>query len=586
MTLALVHNAAPFEPRRWQPEAREAFLSHTGPTGALVCVATGGGKTAFGHYLAVDFLDRGERVLWLADQKTLVRQPYTTLAKWWPDLVPKAGIVMNTRNGCDAQIVYASKDTLRNEKRMAELLEAGPFGLVVADECHRSVSKTWLKVINGARSEGTRLLGLTATPHREDTRSLSEMWQLVYSYSILDAIADKVLVPPYVAVDAIPGLDLSTVKQSNGDYDQGELGRAMLRAHIVEHTVASMRGMHTVERLPLRDHQKLVSLAGRQVLVHTASVEQARLTAEALTADGWIARYASGETPETELERLFGLFAARKINVLVAANLLSTGVDLPIADATVFASPTRSWTLFVQRLGRGLRAYPGKEDCLVLDLVRCTKDHSIIAAPVLVDGDDCIEGSGGRHAWAVLDSGEGRCLSCGKMVKCGRNGGAHDFKDGACRACGQIQCVNSPDKFHHFVPWTDHKRKCLHCAMEIPDPMAGMLDRSPPQREPVNWQEIAGGPTRAWAVVLEKVGTMYSVEKGEGRYRAFLYARQTLLPLHPGDVDGSMVRLLTDDVARRSEKYRGSYGGAEAAKARISHANAAYMAKKLNVWRE
>jgi len=55
----------------------------------------------------------------------------------------------------------------------------------------------------------------------------------------------------------------------------------------------------------------------------------------------------------------------------VVANcaVLTEGFDEPSVDCVIVARPTRSKTLYVQMIGRGTRLYPGKDDCLILDLV-------------------------------------------------------------------------------------------------------------------------------------------------------------------------------------------------------------------------
>ena len=44
-----------------------------------------------------------------------------------------------------------------------------------------------------------------------------------------------------------------------------------------------------------------------------------------------------------------------------------TGIDLPMTSCILDARPTKSPMTFVQRIGRGLRAAPGKVDCIILD---------------------------------------------------------------------------------------------------------------------------------------------------------------------------------------------------------------------------
>lgn len=582
MSLALVNAPPRFVPRKSQGPAKQAFLDYTGDKGALIVLPTGTGKTATGHYIAADYLDRGERVLWLADQTVLVDQPRKALERWWPEHAGSVGVVQGGRNENPAgRIVYASKDTVKNERRMRQILAAGPFALVVADEAHRSVSPTWLRVLREASHDNTRLLGLTATPHREDTKNLSDLWEIVFSYPILQVFEDGDLVPPWAAVDKVPHLDLSEVKTKQGDYDPGQLGEALLKAHIVDHTAAAMGQSYLFEELPFREKKTFASLRGRQVLVHTATREQARLTAEALNADGWTARYVSGDTSMTDINRLFHLFRERKINVLLAAQKLSTGVDLPEADAEVFASPTRSWTLYIQRLGRGLRSAADKDRCLVLDFVGCTRDHNIVSAPVLVDGIDCPKHEDGKHHFIPIDgTGEGRCDGCGKVIKCMKRMAGHEFKDGHCKACGLPQCEQSPDHQHQWVAWEEFTRRCVHCERQIPDPMSALVDRSPSQREPVDWQDLG---RNAWGASLGKIGTLFTVQKGSDLFTAFLLTRGRLVPLSHEPVRGAVVRMLTDDVARRATKVNGMYGGIAGPGERIAIARMRTLAEQLNV---
>ena len=42
---------------------------------------------------------------------------------------------------------------------------------------------------------------------------------------------------------------------------------------------------------------------------------------------------------------------------------------MPSVDCVVVATPTRSQVKYAQAVGRGLRPFPGKEDCLVIDVV-------------------------------------------------------------------------------------------------------------------------------------------------------------------------------------------------------------------------
>lgn len=66
---------------------------------------------------------------------------------------------------------------------------------------------------------------------------------------------------------------------------------------------------------------------------------------------------------------------------------MTEGTDIPIVDCILLTRPTKSTTLFQQMFGRGLRLFPGKEDCLVIDFEDNFADkgkHSLITIPTLL----------------------------------------------------------------------------------------------------------------------------------------------------------------------------------------------------------
>lgn len=55
--------------------------------------------------------------------------------------------------------------------------------------------------------------------------------------------------------------------------------------------------------------------------------------------------------------------------------VLTEGFDEPSISCIAMARPTKSQSLYIQCIGRGLRLWPGKQDCLVLDFT--DKGHSL-----------------------------------------------------------------------------------------------------------------------------------------------------------------------------------------------------------------
>tara|TARA_R110002012_G_scaffold45866_6_gene121607 strand:- start:79 stop:1683 length:1605 start_codon:yes stop_codon:yes gene_type:complete len=337
---------------------------------ALVVLPTGTGKTITALSIVAKAREKGFRVLWLAHRQELLTQPAKAFGAVWPDLADDIGIVRATQNDFGAGIVFASIDTVRNPTRLAEVLSAGPPMLVVCDEAHHSMARSWqsvLTAIDEAAEKAPFRLGLTATPERTDSKHLGKMWDIAYSYSMMDAMDEGYLVPITPVTEYLEDLDLSEVA-GTADYNAEELAKALLAASVVEHTVDAMNRHGS----------------GRRALLFTASVEQARLTADGLNEAGWRAAFVSGETPTDERADALRRFEAGDINVICNCAVLTEGTDLPVADCIVVARPTRSKPLYIQMIGRGLRLSPGKDDCLVIDLSGATEEHNLIQAPVLL----------------------------------------------------------------------------------------------------------------------------------------------------------------------------------------------------------
>jgi hypothetical protein len=67
--------------------------------------------------------------------------------------------------------------------------------------------------------------------------------------------------------------------------------------------------------------------------------------------------------------------------------VLTEGFDEPSVDCIIVARPTKSKPLYIQMVGRGTRTYPGKDDCLILEVVGVTSRHDIMTTSDLMGLD-------------------------------------------------------------------------------------------------------------------------------------------------------------------------------------------------------
>lgn len=532
--------------------------------GPLIVLATGAGKTVTAMGLVADALERGERVVWVAHRRELVsKQPINTLRAFWPQLADRAGVVQGDRLDVDARAVFASVQTLGSGDKLERVLAHGPIDLLVVDEAHRSGAPEYQRVIKGL--EARRRLGLSATPERDDGVDLSEDWEIVASFGIDPAIKAGYLKPPYaVHVPVKVHLDA-------GSEDMAEAGAKLLQAGIVDATVEAMSRPHEAIRLPWRDDKRTLSAEGRSALVFTATVEQAQLTAEALTKAGRVARWVSGSMGKRDRDRITAGLCSGAIQDGCNAAVYIEGTDIPRISCVVIARPCRSRVLFVQAVGRGLRLHETAEECLVIDLAGATEIHSLVAAPVLIGESQCPKSPNRVHLFRE-DEGKGACEHCGTSVPCwaaleaGKPGGRHLYDRGVCRHCGAVQCPESPESQHVWVPEIDAgvaRTRCIWCDALGRNPLGGLAKEKRIEKPAsAAWTRLPGLVPATWAVDLGEQGAVFVVERGELRQGAHM-KKHCQKPRWMPPAERRLTIAWVDDLVRRASKKWDARKGAE-----------------------
>lgn len=381
----------------------------------LLVFPTGTGKTVIFSHALKERAPRGRGVI-LVHREELAEQARDKLAMVAPDL--KTGIVKAERNDVHADVVIGSVPTLARDNRLAELIEAGrqnPFATLVADEAHHAPAPTWTKVLRGlgAWSEfGPLTLGFTATPERDNGKTLG-VWERVVSYmSIREAIyGDRkkgeeggYLVPILPAVVVETDMDMDKVHRGrDGDLSGGDLGKALEESGAIAQ-IADAYKEHAAER---------------KGVAFTPTIATAHALAAELVKRGIPAEAVDGGT-ETGLRRaILARLKTGETQVVVNCAVLTEGFDEPSISCVVVARPTRFHGLYVQMIGRGTRLYPGKKDLMVLDIVGASNRHELIG---LVDLGLDMDGERDKK-----EPGEAQaCPSCG--VPC-------EFEEHRCRLC-------------------------------------------------------------------------------------------------------------------------------------------------------
>jgi DNA repair protein RadD len=249
--------------------------------------------------------------------------------------------------------------------------------LLIIDEAHRATAPTYREIRSLYSGP---VLGLTATPERTDGEGLGDIFDtLIEGPSTAELIKEGFLAP-YVAFEA-PDEALAQLKHMRreyGDFAQRHLGKLMSEPRLVGNVVREYR-------------QKA---AGRPALVFAVNRDHSRGLEEAFIEAGYRARHIDGNTSPRIRETELSLLAAGKSDVLLNVNLFTEGWDCPAVACIIMARPTASKILYLQSIGRGLRAAPGKENVIILDHAGNIERHGPPDAPT----DWSLEGRKAREA--------------------------------------------------------------------------------------------------------------------------------------------------------------------------------------------
>ncbi|CBW25856.1 putative DEAD box helicase family protein [Halobacteriovorax marinus SJ] len=353
-----------YELRPYQREAVDATVEHfkKRKDPALIVLPTGAGKSLVIAELAR--IARG-RVLSLAHVKELVEQNHDKYESYGNE----AGIFsagLNRKDHTEKVIFGSIQSVARAQGSFFK-----DFSLLIIDECHRVSMEgetQYQSVISLLKEYNPDLciLGLTATPYRlglgwiynyhyrgmeksEDERFFKKcIYELPLSYMI----KNKYLTPPIVIDSPVACYDFSSLTPNqNGNFSTLQIEEILGDQKRVTPGIIG----HIIEQASSR--------AG--VMIFTSSVRHAREILGLLPKE--ISQIVTGETPDFERDSIISSFKERKIKFLVNVSVLTTGFDAPHVDLIALLRPTESVSLYQQIIGRGLRLFEGKKDCLVLD---------------------------------------------------------------------------------------------------------------------------------------------------------------------------------------------------------------------------
>lgn len=323
----------------------------SGHTRVLGQAPTGAGKTHIIASIVMAAQAADRRVLILATRTRLVRQIHDRLAAFGAHHGVIAASLPELRN-YSSRIQIASVDTLYRRAIVDERIPLPAADVVIFDEAHLATAATRLRILDSYM--GAVRIGFTATPARKSGKSLATAFDcLIRGPSVKALTASGVLVPTRIFnTPSVSAAELRALpKDNDNDFSSTALGELLSRPKLVGDVVGNW--------LRIANRKKTLCFAVNKA--HGAAL------CDSFRQQGIAAELLTDADDEEIRDEVIARLEAGSTSVVINCFLIAYGVDIPCVECIVLARPTRSLVMFLQMVGRGLRASPGKQHCIIID---------------------------------------------------------------------------------------------------------------------------------------------------------------------------------------------------------------------------
>ncbi len=352
----------------------------------IVVMATGTGKTRVSISLVKVLMDAGwiKNVLFLADRTSLVRQAHKNFNNLLSSATTSMFTGTSNNRDKDARIIFATYQT------MIGLVDGdtrefgiGRFDLIIVDEAHRSIFGKYPLLFNYFDS---LMVGLTATPRCDDSKSTYEVFQTVngepdYTYELEQAIDDGYLVGFHVLDKTTEGLRRGISYDSLTDEQKEQVEKEYATADVPNDQSS---GTESMDHAVIKPDSKNINRGTIRTMLDDLMQNGLKVDADdkigktiifaknhveaEIIVEEFHKQYAHLgnefckliDSQVDDALAIIDSFGERdKLpQVAVSVDMLDTGIDIPDAVNLVFFKKVNSKIKFLQMVGRGTRLSP------------------------------------------------------------------------------------------------------------------------------------------------------------------------------------------------------------------------------------
>lgn len=347
----------------YQAEAVESIFDyfHENEGHPLVVIPTGGGKSL----TIAEFIKQANeffpptRFIVLAHVHLLLEQNAEELMLQWPQANISFYSDSLKQKDLSGDIIFAGIQSIY--KKAFDLRHS--VDIILVDEAHLIPGDSdtmYRKFLDDMAiiNPHIKVVGFTATPFRSNYGMLHRGKNALFTDIAYEVPIGKLIELGHLCPLVTPSggvqtkMDTSGVKTRLGDYITSQLSAAVDKEEITRACVDEMV-IHGAER--------------RLWLVFTVDIQHCEHVRDEIRSRGITCEMVHSKQDPAINAEIIRKYRSHEIKCLVNVSKLTTGFNVPAIDMMAFMRPMRSPVLYIQIGGRGMRIYPQKENCLVLD---------------------------------------------------------------------------------------------------------------------------------------------------------------------------------------------------------------------------
>lgn len=302
----------------------------------ILVMSTGAGKSRTACHIIESAVNKGHSCIVLVNRDRLVKQWDAVM----DELGLKHGVIQYGVEPNDEPIQIASVDSYvsRLDKK---------FDIVISDECQYSLGDNYRSCIE--QQDGISI-GLTATPTKLNGDGFKDLYdELIEGISMLELQRLGYLCQLDIYSPNPPDVDLEVI---DGDFNQAQY----------------MRKVGGVARLDNAVEMYRHHIDGKRTIIFAVNIADSKAISKRFTDSGIQSKCIHSQQSQNTQDKILSEFCDNEFKVLVSVNILSEGADFPWLEAAIDLAPTASLARYLQKYGRLLRTYPGKDKAVILDL--------------------------------------------------------------------------------------------------------------------------------------------------------------------------------------------------------------------------